>query len=197
MSTRGTRAVAPPGFSEFVIGRSGDLYRIAYLLVRETHAAEDLVQASLVKAWRAWGRIEGEPWSYVRKILLREFLDTRDRRWKGERPTEVLPESPVHDRLAEGPRDPAVLVSESTDLAEAVGRLPPRQRAVVVLRYFHDLTELQTAEVLEIAVGTVKSQHAKAMAALRGSEALGPGRSTDQEGEAAPAPERRAARWTS
>lgn len=103
---------------------------------------------------------------------MRRYISSRRRRWHGEHPSEHLPERPVHERLRSTPDDPGTHVPESTTLADAVGALPPRQRAVIVLRYFHDYTEAQTADTLGIALGTVKSQHAKALAALRISEHL-------------------------
>lgn len=161
----------PPGFSEFVLGRSGALFRTAVLLTRDSHSAQDLVQDALTRAWASWDRIEGRPEAYVRQILLRRFISDRRRRWHGERATENLPERPVHDRTT-ATVDLQDEVSDALPLGDAVADLPPRQRAVVVLRYYHDYTEAQTAQTLGIAVGTVKSQHRKALATLRVSEHL-------------------------
>lgn len=168
----GPRPTPPPGFTEFVLGRSASLFRTAVLLTRNRHTAEDLVQSALTKGWRKWDRIEGEPEAYVRRILINEFLSDRARRWSGEHPTEALPEQPVHDRLGGVPADPATVVTDQQTLADAVAALPPRQRAVIVLRYFHDLTEAQTAAAMGTSTGTVKSQHSRALAALRISEQL-------------------------
>ena len=173
MARRRRPGAAPPdGFTEFVLGRSASLYRTAVLLTRDPDTAQDLLQAALAKAWRAWDRIEGEPSAYVRRIVVNEFLSDRSRKWRGEQPTEELPDAPVHDRLTSGPGDPAATATGRVSLVVAVGELPPRQRAVVVLCYFHDLTEAQTAEVLGVNVGTVKSQNSKALAALRISDHL-------------------------
>lgn len=178
---------APPrGFTEFVLGRSDQLFRTAVLLTRDSHSAQDLLQSALAKAWRSWDRIEGEPEAYVRRILLHEFLSAKRRRWSSEYATETMPEAPVHDRLRATPDDPAESVTTTGTLGDAVAQLPPRQRAVVVLRYFHDLTEVQTADALGIAVGTVKSQHAKALARLRISEHL-----ADEDTDSLGATERR------
>ncbi|WP_151524621.1 SigE family RNA polymerase sigma factor [Serinicoccus kebangsaanensis] len=150
-------------FTEFVLAHGHRLHRTAVLLTRDPHAAHDLLQESLLKAWRAWGRVTDNPEAYVRTILLREFLTARRRRWHGEVPTETLPETaPEHglDTAAE------------LDLARAVGDLPAQQRAVVVLRYFHDLTVADTARTMGISEGTVKSHHSRALAALRISEHL-------------------------
>jgi RNA polymerase sigma-70 factor (sigma-E family) len=157
-------------FDDFVAARSRALLRTAYLLTHDHALAEDLLQTSLAKAWFAWRRIHGEPEAYVRKILVNTYATWWRRRWNGEHPTEELPE-----RAA--PESPA----EPTDLWAAMERLPRRMRAVVVLRYFEDLTEAQTADVLGCSVGTVKSQTSKALAKLRIDPALA---SEGQEGEA-------------
>ena len=150
-------------FDPFVVARSPALLRTAYLLVRDESLAEDLLQTALAKAWFAWGRIEGDPEHYIRRILVNTAASWWRRKWRGELPTEVLPER----RGATG--------SESggdQDLWDALGRLPVRQRAVVVLRYLEDRTEADTADLLGCSVGTVKSQCAKALAKLRVDAAL-------------------------
>nr|WP_240770330.1 SigE family RNA polymerase sigma factor [Nocardioides sp. GY 10127] len=145
-------------FEEFVAARSGVLLRTAYLLTHDHALAEDLLQTALAKAWPAWGRIE-EPEAYVRRVLVTTFSSWWRRRWNGETPTEVLPETHAPDaHAAAGARE---------DLWSAMARLPRRQRAVVVLRYLEDLTEAQTADALGCSVGTVKSQTSKAFAKLR------------------------------
>lgn len=169
---RGTAPAPPPGFTEFVMGRSAALFRTAVLLTRDPHSAQDLVQVALTRVWRNWDRIEGEPEAYTRRIILNQFLTDRSRRWTGEHPTEFLPEEPVHNRLERVPDDPARVVTDRETLSDAIGTLPPRQRAVIVLRYFHDLSEVQIAEAMGTSTGTVKSQHSKALAALRISEHL-------------------------
>lgn len=151
------------GFEEFVLAHSAALHRTAVLLTKDAHAAHDLLQEALLRAWRSWHRITGPPEAYVRTILLRQFLSDRRRRWHGELPTEELPEH----RTAVEPDSETRLT-----LADAVRDLPPQQRAVVVLRYFHDLTEADTARTLGLAVGTVKSHHSRALAALRLSDHL-------------------------
>ena len=143
-------------FEEFVAARSTALLRTAYLLTGNHHDAEDLVQVALLKAVPRWSKVrEHEP--YVRRILLHESVSRwRRRRWR-ETSTESLPE------LA-GAR---VDVDARLALRQALAHLAPRQRAVIVLRYFDDLTEGQTAELLGISVGTVKSQARDALARLR------------------------------
>lgn len=144
-------------FEQFVAARSAALLRTSYLLTRDHAQAEDLLQTALTKGYLAWGRIDGDPEPYVRRILVNTFASWWRRRWNGEVATEALPEASHHDERA----------GERQDLWAALGRLPRRMRAVVVLRYFEDLTEAQTADLLGISVGTVKSQASKALAHLR------------------------------
>jgi RNA polymerase sigma-70 factor (sigma-E family) len=144
-------------FEAFVAARYAALLRTAYLLTGDHHDAADLLQQARVRAVGAWGRIDGDPEPYVRTILVRQNVSRwRVRRWR-ELTTDQLPERP-----AGGP-DPGDRVL----LHRALGTLAPRQRAVIVLRYFEDLTEAQTAEALGIAVGTVKSQARDALRRLR------------------------------
>lgn len=144
------------GFEAFVAARRPALLRTAYLLTG-THAdAEDLVQATLLRVVPHWSRIAGHPEPYVRRVLARESVTRwRGRRWR-ERFVSRLPdrnlEPPTNDRVA---------------LRRALSRLSPRQRAVLVLRYFDDLTEADTAEALGISVGTVKSHTRDGLARLR------------------------------
>lgn len=149
-------------FDEFVAARSRALLRTAYLLTRDHDLAEDLLQTALAKAWFAWKRIDGAPEPYVRRILVNTYASWWRRKWNGEQPTAQLPEHAVADQ------------SEPTDLWTAMERLPRRMRAVIVLRYFEDLTEAQTADLLGCSVGTVKSQTSKALAKLRIDPALAP-----------------------
>jgi RNA polymerase sigma-70 factor (sigma-E family) len=130
--------------------------RTAYLLVHDENLAEDLLQTALAKAWFAWRRIEGAPETYVRRILVTTSASWWRRKWTAEAPTAQLPERPS----SAGPID-------RQDVWDAIGHLPGRQRAVVVLRYLEDRSEAETAELLGCAVGTVKSQAAKALAKLR------------------------------
>lgn len=142
-------------FEAFVVARRDALLRTAYLLTGNHHDAEDLVQAALIKVVPKWTRIKDRPEGYVRQVLARESVNRwRSRRWR-EVSTDVVPEAGHHD---------------STDriaLLEDLRRLSPRQRAVIVFRYFDDLTEADTAAALGISVGTVKSQVRDALARLR------------------------------
>ena len=151
-------------FDEFVAARSTALLRTAFLLTHDHGLAEDLLQTALTKSWFVWSRISGEPEAYVRKVLVNTFATWWRRKWNGEHATAELPER--------GFDDAADAVTTGHDLWAAMERLPRRQRAVVVLRYFEDLTEAQTAEVLGCTVGTVKSQASRALAKLRIDPAL-------------------------
>lgn len=157
-SGRGTR-MEQPEFDEFVAARSGRLLRTAYLLTRDHGLAEDLLQTALAKAWFAWTRINGDPEPYVRKVLVNTYASWWRRKWHGERPVDELPE--------ESGADHADSTGVSHDVWTALGRLPRRQRAVVVLRFFEDLSEAETARLLQCSPGTVKSQTSKALAKLR------------------------------
>jgi RNA polymerase sigma-70 factor (sigma-E family) len=151
-------------FDEFVAARSGALWRSAWLLTGDAQKAEDLLQVALLKAWRRWPRIAGDGAveGYVRRTLVTTYTDWWRRKWRAEVPTEVLPE---HGSRSDD-------LTTRYDVLAALGQLTRGQRAVVVLRYFDDLTEQQTADALECSVGTVKSQMARALSALRSSPLL-------------------------
>lgn len=159
-------------FDAYVAARGDALHRHAFLLTRDHGLAEDLVQTSLVKCWRSWARIVGDPEPYVRQVMIRTFIAGWRRKWGDERPTQDLPDRPTSDHSADS--------AERITLDQALAALPRRQRAVIVLRYLDDLTERQTAEIMGISVGTVKSQSAKALARLRVSPALAVAISADQ-----------------
>jgi RNA polymerase sigma-70 factor (sigma-E family) len=154
------------GFEEFVAARSPALLRTAWLLTGDDGLAQDLVQTALAKALPRWDTVRhDDPEGYVRATLATTYATWWRRRWRGEVPTATLPEqSDARDAYA------AVDLRESVRRALAV--LPRGQRTVVVLRHFDDLTEAQTAAALGVSVGTVKSQHARAMSALRTSPHL-------------------------
>lgn len=153
-------------FCAFVAARSPDLLRTAYLLTHDEGTAEDLLQAALTKTWFAWDRLDDDPLRYVRRVLVTTSVSWWRRRWRAEQPTEALPEQPVS-----GPIDDR---APAQDLWTAIGRLPARQRAVVVLRYYEDLSETETADLPGCSVGTVKSQCSRALAKLRVDSALQP-----------------------
>jgi RNA polymerase sigma-70 factor (sigma-E family) len=161
-----------PAFDDFVVARSPHLLRIAYLLTHEWQAAEDLLQTTLARAWSAWSRIDGEPEPYVRRVLVNAYVSSRRRRWQTELPHAEVPEPAVGGHADD--------VAERDLVWQALGRLPRRQRAVVVLRYFEDLTEAQIGDVLGISAGTVKSQAAKAIKHLRVDPTLTPHSATER-----------------
>lgn len=148
-------------FREFVAARSSALLRTAYLLAGDWATAEDLLQTALTKTYLACKRLGGidaiEP--YARRVMVNTSTSWWRRRWHGERPTEVLPERAGVDEI-EQQLDRDVLWRHLT-------ALPARQRAVLVLRFYEDMSEAQTAALLEISPGTVKSQTSRALATLR------------------------------
>lgn len=152
-------------FDQFVVAASPRLLRSAFLLTHDWAAAEDLLQTALAKAWFAWARMRGNPEPYVRKILYHTYVSWWRRRSFGEHPTPEVPDVPR-------PRDAHAEVDARDEVWRALGRLPRRQRAVLVLRYFEDLSEAETAQILDISIGTVKSQAAKGLARLRQDDAL-------------------------
>jgi RNA polymerase sigma-70 factor, ECF subfamily len=155
------RSAMEDEFREFVAARSAALLRSAYLLAGDWATAEDLLQTALTKTYLAWkrlGEIEAvEP--YARRVLVNTATSWWRRRWHGERPTEFLPERAVADRTDEQ--------LDRDLLWKHVKALPARQRAVLVLRFYEDMSEAQTAELLDISAGTVKSQTSRALGTLR------------------------------
>ncbi len=148
-------------FREYVAARSASLLRTAYLLTGNRPDAEDLMQTALAKTCLAWGRIR-EPAAvdaYVRRVMVNSRTSLWRRRRVEEYPTADLPELPDPDRTAD--------LDLHEALWQALGRLPRRQRAAVVLRYYEDLSEASTADALGVAVGTVKSTVSRALARLR------------------------------
>lgn len=153
-------------FEEFVAARARALWRTAWLLTGDPHKAEDLVQTALMKCWRRWDAIERRDSvdAYVRRALVTTYTDWWRRKWNAEQPGEVVGPVMPGDEHADQRRD----------LVAALATLPRGQRAVLVLRFFEDLTEAQTADTLGVTVGTVKSQTARALATLRSSPLLLP-----------------------
>jgi RNA polymerase sigma-70 factor (sigma-E family) len=150
------------GYREFVAARLDSLRRTAYLLCGDWHTADDLVSTTLTKLFRHWHRVSAmdDPDAYTRRTLLRAWLDERRRPWRREAARDVLP-----DRAADQ-NGPDGLADRLTILA-LLAELPPRRRAVLVLRYFCDLSVEETARELDCSTGTVKSQAARAIQALR------------------------------
>ena len=143
-------------FTEWAAACERSLLRSAYLLTGDLHRAEDLVQEALVKVALRWSRLrDGNPAAYARTVIVRDNISW----WRRRRETHVA-EPPVGASVSSDPE--AALV-----VRRALARLTPAQRAVLVLRHFDDLSERDTAEVLGVSVGTVKSQNAAALARLR------------------------------
>jgi RNA polymerase sigma-70 factor (sigma-E family) len=139
------------------------LHRAAYLMVGDAGLAQDLVQEALIKTYVAWPRLRdpGNAEAYTRKAITTTAISWfRRRAWKAERPSGPPPETPAPGH-ADG-------IDERTWLWQCLLRLPVRQRVAIVLRYYEDLTEAQTAEAMDCAVGTVKSQVSAGLAKLRG-----------------------------
>ena len=144
------------------------MLRTAYLLTGNHHDAEDLVQSALVKVYLRWQRVlrTGNPDAYVWRVMVHANVDRLRRLKLPEWLTTRLPEKSTADRTEQ--------VAERSALVQALMRLPARQRASVVLRYFEDLSETEVAGLLGVRVGTVRSQTARALAKLRQDETLRP-----------------------
>lgn len=152
-------------FNDFVLARSPALQRAAYLLVGDVALAQDLVQEALTKTYVAWPRLHrtANAEAYTRKVITTTAISWfRRKGWNNERAVEALPEG---TDPARGSHDDAVV--QHAVLWSSLQELPPRQRAAIVLRYYEDLTEAQTAEAMGCAVGTVKSQVAAGLTKLR------------------------------
>lgn len=147
-------------YLRFVAERTRALYRSAYVLAAgDAHLAEDLVQETLSRVYVHWKRVAraDSPAAYAQTVLVRAFLSLRRRRSTGERPVGNLPE-----RAESGP-DTALRLT----LLDAIGRLPPRDRAVLLLRYWEDRSIEETARMLRLSNGAVRSQGTRALARVR------------------------------
>lgn len=149
-------------FAAYMTARQPSLLRTAYLLTGDRHTAEDLVQTSLAKLYLSWDKVQRRELvdGYVRRILVNEHSSLWRKPWKRrEVSRDTLPDDRgVYDRHDDG---------RSDALWEFVQTLPRRQRAVIVLRYYEELSEAETAAALGVSVGTVKSQASRALAAMR------------------------------
>jgi RNA polymerase sigma-70 factor (sigma-E family) len=148
-------------FADWMSARQGALVRTAYLLTGSQQAAEDLVQATLTKIYLAWDRIADRQHvdAYARRALVNEHRSTwRSASRRPEVLSAVLPDRGHEQTSYDGEREA---------VWQFVQGLPPRQRAVIVLRYYEDLSEAEIADLLGISAGTVKSQASRALAALR------------------------------
>lgn len=147
-------------FRVFVAERMDRWRRTAFLLSRDWHTADDLVSVTIGRLYRHWRRVRAadNPDAYAQRVLTRAWLDETVRPWRRERAVAELPERAVYEPHGFLDRD---------GLNALLGGLGPRQRAVVVLRYYLDYSVEETAEVLGISVGTVKSQSARGLETLR------------------------------
>jgi RNA polymerase sigma-70 factor (sigma-E family) len=161
MKAKEVRVDAEESFREYVGARTAQLSRVAYLLTGDVHLAEDLVQQTLLRVAERWQRVStaDDPDAYVRRMLHNQHVSW----WRRTRLRLVLRSEP--DERAAPDRSTDVVATVM--IRRALARLAQRQRAVLVLRYFEDLTEAQTADVLGCAVGTVKSQARDALGKLR------------------------------
>ncbi|MEU8925532.1 SigE family RNA polymerase sigma factor [Kitasatospora sp. NPDC048545] len=147
-------------YVEFVAARGKALYRSAYVLAAgDAHLAEDLVQETLGRVYVHWKRVAGadNPAAYAQTVLVRTFLSLRRRRSSTERPVGNLP-----DGAAAGP-DTALRLT----LLDALGQLPPRDRAVLLLRYWEDRSIEETAQMLKLSSSAVRSQGTRALGRVR------------------------------
>ena len=148
------------GYRDYVVARMDPLRRTAYLLCRNWHTADDLVAITLGKLYRHWRRVNAAEHldAYVRRILVRTWLDERGRPWRREHPTEELPESAAPQ---------VTTMVDRAAVLDLLDSLPPGRRAAVVLRVYCDLSVAETAEILGCSAGTVKSQTARGLETLR------------------------------
>lgn len=167
----------PAVFAEFVAARSSSLFRTAYLMVGEHALAQDLLQEAFTKTYVAWPRLRevGNAEAYTRKVITTTAISWRRKKSWHERPTESLPEQLAPATSDLGARD---------WLWTELQKLPPRQRAAVVLRFYEDMSEAQTAAAMGCATGTVKSQVSQGLKRLReqigtGAELVAPGDLTE------------------
>jgi RNA polymerase sigma-70 factor (sigma-E family) len=153
-------------FREFVTRQRGALLRTAFLLTGDHGHAEDLVQTALLKTYRHWARVNGvgDPTAYVRRVLVTTAVSWRRRLMSTEQVMDAVPDAGYEDRYPE----------RSATVVDALRDLPPRMRAVVVLRFYEDHSEAVTAQLLGCSVGTVKTQASRAMSRLRAALAAEP-----------------------
>jgi RNA polymerase sigma-70 factor (sigma-E family) len=159
-------------FREFMHGRWAAMVRLAYALTGDQGHAEDVAQAAFARAYASWPKVRrtGNPEAYVRRIVVNENRNRFRKQRVAERLTDTPPEPGTG--TGSGTADATSQYDERSALMAALRRLGPRQRAVVVLRYWLGLTEAEAAAELNCSVGTVKSQASRALATLRQSAEL-------------------------
>lgn len=147
-------------FHDFVAQRMERWRRSAFLMCQDWHTADDLVSIAIAKIYRHWRAVRraDNPEAYAQRILTRTWLSERRRPWRRERSSQLLPDQPVAapDQVA-----------DRASFAALLRTLGPRQRAVLILRFYFDYSTEQTAEILQVTVGTVKSQTARGLNTLR------------------------------
>jgi RNA polymerase sigma-70 factor (sigma-E family) len=151
----------PAGFDEFVAARRAALFRAAVLLTGDVHLAEDVLQATFMRVWLRWRSVSlmENADAYVQRVLVSVFLSWRRRMSWHEKPSAAIPEAVRESQTAES--------DSHIDLMVAIRRLPPRQRAVIALRYLLDASEAETAAAMGCSTGTVKRQTHRALGNLR------------------------------
>jgi RNA polymerase sigma-70 factor (sigma-E family) len=161
-------------FASYYAARAAAVRNVAYLLCGNWHTAEDLTQTAFVKLYRAWSRVSQSESldGYVHRVLVRAYLDERRRPWRREEPVEP---GPALDRAWNAPSG-----DDRLFLLKELAAMPPRQRAVLVLRFWLDLSVAEVAEMLGCAEGTVKSQTVRGLASMR--TRLGAGAELTTEG---------------
>jgi RNA polymerase sigma-70 factor (sigma-E family) len=157
---RGEQRQRDADFTAYLAARQSTLLRTAYLITGDAHTAEDVVQSALARLYLSWDRVQRaeSPDAYVRRAIVNEATSWWRRAWRRrEVATDILPDVAVAPEPTSG----------GDDVWQLVRSLPPRQRAVIVLRYYEQLSEAEIADTLGISPGTVKSQASRALATLR------------------------------
>ena len=159
-------------YVDFVVERYSSLYRTAHQMTGSRETAEDVVQAALVRAFVHWNKVRAasSPSAYVRRMVVNEVISLSRRRWTREIVLEDT-DRLLSARVQVSPEDAVV---DRIDMAAALDSLTPRQRAVVVLRYYEGLSEVEIAELLGIRPGSVKGHARAALAALAAGRGLEP-----------------------
>jgi RNA polymerase sigma-70 factor (sigma-E family) len=149
------------GFVSFVEANDKVLLRLAWMCTGDRGKAEDLLQTALAKTWPHWGRLqrEGDPYAYVRRVIINTAIGWRRQRWRWELPASDVPTQATPDAVT--------TIDDRDSLKRALAALSPRQRAAVILRHYEGLSERQAAEVLGCSVGTVKSLSSRGIHRLR------------------------------
>jgi RNA polymerase sigma-70 factor (sigma-E family) len=155
-------------FTAFVVEHGAALLRTACLITGDRHAGEDLLQSALAKAFGAWSKVRraDSPPAYVRRVLVTTHLSWRRRMWSTEQVVETFPDADSRDHQAAH--------ADTDEMRRALLQLAPRMRTAVVLRYFEDLTETETARVMGCSVSTVNNHVSRGLAALRAHLAPAP-----------------------